>query len=151
MLLVEKAFVWSEITSPVAVLLAKDEPTQGDVDTFKKLFVVEYPPHPDGPNYPAFGKEIDSFFQSPSKSMFQYYTCAGQLVHRFGRDEHLAKCSPRQAALVTIVIEAFVHGIWDRNLRNEALNALATGHPSFVEAYELVSRASKKMETQQFH
>ena len=76
-LLIEKALTWPETTTPVAMIFAKDEPTQADVDTFQKLFVVEFPLHPDGRNDPAFGKEIDSFLQSPNESIFQYYTRAG--------------------------------------------------------------------------
>ncbi len=157
LLLADDAAVWAETTPLITQLLETPAPTSDTVSQFKSLFSQRYPIKISETAPVHFDSEISDLRQQEEEALIAYYQRTTGLLSRVGgRDRpreitlSTPALSPLEAAMLDTVMRAFTRGIWDSDIRRDALRGLVLSDRSLYGVYS-ISEESRRVKGEYAH
>lgn len=129
LLLTDDAAQWAEINPDAARLLSLSKPTAKDVTTFKGLFQERFPAKSSIEiSTVSFDQELQGLQQNSQESVAFYYRRATAMMARIGARDRAVDLtntlSLLESAMLDIIIEAFIRGLDDPDIRRETIKGL---------------------------
>ena len=148
MLLVEEAADWAESHPEAIRLLNEPSPTQDTVTAFKALFCDRFPSRAVEAAPIPFNVELAEIAQRSEESLSSYYKRVIGLMQRVGAKDRpvtpsAAVLSPLEAAMLDIILRAFIKGISDHTIQKEATRGMASSDRSLRMIYTLAEEARR--------
>ena len=150
MLLTDEAAEWSE-SHPTAVhLLGETSPTSDSVSSFRALLCERFPSKAIEITPIPLDLELSDLHQNKDEPLSAYYQRVVSLMQRVGAKDRSLVQLPVDSTLTTLestmldtILRAFIRGISDIKIRQEATRGMASANRSLKNIYLLAEEARR--------
>ena len=149
MLLTDDAAEWAESHPDAIRLLAEPNPTAATVESFKTLFCERFPTKTVEVTPLSFDVELAELHQRTDESLSAYYKRVTGLMSRIGakdRPPSTPSATPftaLESAMLDTILRAFIRGLNDQSIRQEATRGMASADRSLRNVYSLAEEARR--------